>query len=159
MPPNGPTHFVLPSLVDRLENGKPNGRGQSVTQLETAVLRDLEWLLNTRATGEAPPDEMEALQASLYSYGLPDLSSLSASSSQHRTRIRLAIQRSIEQFEPRLTDVSVHEMEPDTRNRASLRFLITGLLRTEPAPKEITFDTVLDLSRGEFRIGGGARET
>ena len=82
MPPNGPTHFVLPSLVDRLENGKPNGRGQSVTQLETAVLRDLEWLLNTRATGEAPPEEMEALHASLYSYGLPDLSSLSAGSSQ-----------------------------------------------------------------------------
>ena len=158
MPPRDPGFFVLPSIVDRLEAVKPNGR-QTSAQLEAAVLRDLEWLLNTRSTAEAPPEQMEALAASVYSYGIPDLSSLSSSSSQHRARIRAAIQRSIELFEPRLSEVSVHEAQAATRNRGSLRFLITANLRMEPSPKEITFDTVLDLSRGEFRLGGSARET
>ena len=159
MVPNGSSPSVLPSLIDRLENVRPNGRGQSVAQLEMAVLRDLEWLLNSRSAAEAVPEQMEALQTSLYCYGLPDLSSLSATSSQHRSKIRAAIQSAIEQFEPRLSDVAVHELEPDRRNKASLRFQITALLRADPAPKEITFDTVLDLSRGDFRVGGSSRET
>jgi predicted component of type VI protein secretion system len=34
-----------------------------------------------------------------------------------------------------------------------LHFQIEGMLRTDPAPERIVFDTVLELSSGEYQVG------
>jgi len=35
-----------------------------------------------------------------------------------------------------------------------LRFQIQGLLRIDPAPERVTFDTVLELTSGEYQVKG-----
>ena len=54
-------------------------------------------------------------------------------------------------FEPRLTDVHVTLESTDTVDRR-LRFHIEGNMKLDPAPEEISFDTVLELSSGEYKV-------
>jgi type VI secretion system protein ImpF len=159
MPRPDPSSFVLPSLIDRLIEDKTPTSGdatiarlQDTRQLRAAVRRDLEWLLNTRCTAPSPGEEMQDVQSSVYCFGLPDFSSLTANSGQDRARMIAAMQRAIEQFEPRLGDVSVTPVEDGDSQRRVMRFLVTGLLLTEPAPEQVSFDTVLELGRGEYRV-------
>jgi predicted component of type VI protein secretion system len=35
-----------------------------------------------------------------------------------------------------------------------MRFLIAGWLRMDPAPQQVSFDTRLELARGEYRVAG-----
>jgi predicted component of type VI protein secretion system len=48
-------------------------------------------------------------------------------------------------------------MKPVTPDSHLLRFQIEGLLRTEPAPARVFFDTTLELSRGEYEVAGETR--
>ena len=153
--------YALPSLLDRLVDEDPKreseplpSRAQSVRIFKEALRRDLEWLLNTRAIPEMPPEEMEDLHASLYCYGLPDLSSFNLVSPSGRGRIQRAMQHVVEAFEPRLTNVQVIPAEAQTPSSRVVSFVISGLLRMEPAPEQISFDTVLELARGEYRVRG-----
>ena len=57
-------------------------------------------------------------------------------------------------FEPRLRSVRVTLVPVrDTTSRV-LRFQIEGMLRLEPAPERVTFDTVLELTSGEYEVKG-----
>jgi len=153
------------SVLDRLIDHEPGHhaeppltRAQSLRRLKGAVKRDLEWLLNTRRTiQEAPPGAAE-LQRSLYHYGLPDFIGLSLRSTRDQQKLLKMIETTIAQFEPRLMSVRVR-MEPLTENVRLLRFVIEGLLRVDPAPERVSFDTVLELSSGRYQVMGepGAR--
>jgi type VI secretion system protein ImpF len=60
-------------------------------------------------------------------------------------------------FEPRLTSVQV-ALAPSQSAGRTLRFVIDALLRIDPAPEHITFDTTLELTSGEYAVKGeGAR--
>jgi type VI secretion system protein ImpF len=50
-----------------------------------------------------------------------------------------------------LTDVHVTLEESDTVDRR-LRFHIEGNMDLDPAPEEISFDTVLELASGEYKV-------
>ena len=72
---------LLPSILDRLiepredEAADLGSRGQSVRELEEAVRRDVQDLLNTRRTAiDGFPEDAE-LSRSLLTFGLPELSS------------------------------------------------------------------------------------
>src|SRR5215472_4337331 len=148
MPPQPETRLQL-SVLDRLLDDEPRkreeaqvSRSQTVSRLKDALRRDIEWLLNTRAFSEEVPEELEQTAASVFTYGLPDFSALSASSRQTKARLERAILRAIETFEPRLFQLTVKAVESDGKgDRGILRFLITGWMRMEPAPLEISFDT------------------
>ena len=118
--------------------------------------RDLEWLLNTRRTPEAAGPEYEYLERSLFNYGLPDITfpALEFRRATARGSARM-LETAIAHFEPRLDRVKViAARRPRRRRRQVLRFQIEGLLKMDPSPEHISFDTVLQLSSGEYQVKG-----
>ncbi len=127
--------------------------------LKATVRRDLEWLLNTRSIAVPPPEALREVRSSLYAFGLGDVTSLSADDPKARARMRSMIEQSIALFEPRLSAVQVQETGTPNGEARQIRFSIQALLKMDPSPERVTFDTVLDLASGEYSIQGdsGAR--
>ena len=164
MPPNRETRVQL-SVLDRLLDDEPKKRheaqatpSQTVARLKDALRRDLEWLLNTRALPGDTGEEAETAESAVSGYGLPDFTCLSTSE-QTEALVERAIQRALEIFEPRLVSVTVKAVKAAKAEEQSytgiLHFLITGWLRMDPAPVQVSFDTRLQLARGEYRVAGG----
>ena len=159
MPKPDPNLAVTISLLDRLIDLNPEetvdppaGRSQSIRQLKASLRRDLEWLLNTRRTPDAAPPSYEELYRSLYNYGLPDVTSMALSSPRDRQRLMRLIEECINIFEPRLAEVRVRML--DYTGSRVLRFQIEALLKIDPAPEQVLFDTVLQLNSGEYQVSG-----
>jgi type VI secretion system protein ImpF len=115
------------------------------------VRRDLEWLLNTRCALPDLDEDHDALQASVYTYGLPDFSSFGAGAARTRSKLVRALRRAIASFEPRLSSVEVALIENEGEKHI-LRFLISGLLHMEPTSEPVVFDTQLDVSKGAYSV-------
>jgi type VI secretion system protein ImpF len=155
---------VQQSLLDRLVDLDPKDGAeapmtlaQSVRAFKASVRRDLEWLLNTRRTPEPVPDELDEVASSVYTYGLPDISSMSRDAIESRTKLLRHVERTIAQFEPRLARVRVSLVEEEAENaRRELRFIIEAILRMDPNPEQVMFDTVLEITSGEYQVKGGA---
>jgi type VI secretion system protein ImpF len=116
--------------------------------------RDLEWLLNSRRTPEAVESEFQELEKSLYNFGLPDVTSLSWDSARDRSRLARMIEQALATFEPRLTGIRVVAVESSTGAQHVMRFQIEGMLEMDPSPEHISFDTLLQLSSGEYQVKG-----
>jgi type VI secretion system protein ImpF len=161
MPRPDPELAVTTSILDRLLDLKPEesadppaNRSQSVRQLKASLRRDLEWLLNTRRNPDEVPETYEELFRSLYNYGLPDVTSMSLNSPRDRQRLLRLVEQTIEIFEPRLISTRVRALENTGSGPRILRFQIEALLKMDPAPEQILFDTVLQLNSGEYQIKG-----
>jgi type VI secretion system protein ImpF len=115
-------------------------------------------LLNTRRISEPASDAFPEVQKSVYHYGLPDITSLSSDSVMTRQRLRRQVEDAIALFEPRLTDVRVSVAESEDAERRQLRFIVEAMLRMDPNPERVLFDTVLDPTRGEFQVIGESDE-
>lgn len=149
------------SVLDRLvQSGEPEPRNwhESVRALKAAVLRDVEWLLNTRRTMEPADAELPELQQSVYNFGLPDITSLTTDSSLARKQLLRHVESSIELFEPRLSNVRVTERVTEGESGRRVRFAVEGMLRLHPDPEPISFDTVMDAGTGRFSVSGGPSE-
>jgi type VI secretion system protein ImpF len=152
-----PERIIRRSVIDRLtQTGEPEPRtwSESVRLLKRAVLRDVEWLLNTRRIADPAGDEFPELQQSVYHYGLPDVTSMSADSAAARRQLVRQVEQCLQQFEPRLTSIRVTEAAAQGETTRSLRFVVEGLLRMHPEPEPIAFDTVLDSGSGRFNVTG-----
>ncbi len=148
------------SILDRLANEDvkrlskaPPLRLESLRIFKEAVRRDLEWLLNTRQPVQRA-DEGTQLANSLYMYGLPDITSLSVLSVRDRNFLTQSIQAAVAKFEPRIINVAVNLVTVGKDRVPILRFVIEGLLRVDPSPEHVSFDTVLELSSGEYKVQG-----
>lgn len=155
--PNDTT--VTVSVLDRLLDDEPAssveapiGRAAAERLLKASVRRDLEWLLNTRRIAVPPDEEFTELNRSVYCYGLPDFTAYGISSQADRTRLLGSLARVIATFEPRLADVRVVPSEKRDAGIHRLHFRIEALLRMDPAPEPISFDTVLELSSGGYQV-------
>jgi type VI secretion system protein ImpF len=147
---------LLDRLVDqdpKARSEPPLSRSQSMRLLREGLRRDLEWLLNTRRTPEEAGEEYPEVRRSVYNFGLPDLGSFSARNTQDQIRLRRALEAAIADFEPRLLATRV-VMETVGASLKGVRFQIQGLLRIDPSPEHISFDTVLELPVGEFEVRG-----
>jgi type VI secretion system protein ImpF len=151
---------VQPSLVDRLTDEAPGvtadlliSRDESERRYRTSVRRDLEWLLNTRRTMEPAPAERPELRHSVYDYGLPDTTGVPMDMLRGHERLVAWLEDTIARFEPRLTDVRVRLIEADQVATPQVRFTIEALLRMDPSPELVVFDTVLQVARSEYEIG------
>ena len=162
MPKNDQDIVVTQSVLDRIRDDDPRNqvevpmtRAQSVRALRASVRRDLEWLLNTRRLHLLEEDQYAELSRSVFFYGLPDFSAYSMNSPKDRARLLRGLEQTISVFEPRLTHVRVVEVEsPNLMSDRMLHFQIEAMLKMDPAPERISFDTVLQLTSGEYSVKG-----
>jgi type VI secretion system protein ImpF len=148
------------SVLDRLLEGSPEAAEEpstwagSVEALKRSLVRDLEWLLNTRRIAEPASDAYPEVRSSVYHYGLPDVSSRSADSADVQQALSRDIEECIRVFEPRLTDVRVGVRQSTEEGSRLARFVVEGMLRMEPNPERVVFDTVLETPTGKFFVRG-----
>ena len=154
---------VTPSLLDRLTDYTPNARAkhplsrlQALRVLRASVWRDLSALLNTKRREEEVSEQFTEANRSLLTYGLPDFSSYGLKSEADQHRLRRAIEAAIRRFEPRLEKVIV-TLEPALETASALRFRVDALLRVEPAPEPISFETLLQPESARFVVVGENR--
>jgi type VI secretion system protein ImpF len=152
---------VQQSVLDRLMDFEPRNAADppmswdaSVAGLRDSVRRDLEWLLNTRRIPTPAPADFPEVRESVYHFGLPDITSLSRDSSDTPETLRRQIEEIVRLFEPRLTNVQVQPREGGTSPLHEMHFTIHALLRMEPNPERVMFDTVLEMGSGEFSVTG-----
>ena len=147
-----PDRRLTPSILDRLAaeadpSGRPARFGFDMQQMVDAVRRDLEDLLNTRRTAGRAADAFPEVSASVVTYGMPDLASMSAGTEAERAEVGRIIEGVINRFEPRLREVHAHLVGGVDGKERSVRFHIQAHLNVDPSP-EIGFDTVLELTTG-----------
>jgi len=154
---------LIPSVLDRLLDDEPTksveapkSRTQVLRELKLSVRRDLECLLNTRWRSASWPQHLEELEVSLLSYGLPDITGADLASAFKREEFRRTMERVIRDFEPRLTKVSVVLLDRGETLDRTLRFRIEGLLRVDPAPEPVAFDSAVEPATGNVEVKGAA---
>lgn len=151
---------VTLSVFDRLIDEEPKSsvegpmtRAESLRRLKAAVRRDLEWLLNARQPVQAPPEGASELEKSVYCFGLPDICSMNLMTVRNRNGLARLMEIAITQFEPRLINPKV-SLVPSTGPLPQLHFAIEGLLAIDPMPEHVSFDTVLEVTDGEYHVRG-----
>lgn len=152
------TRAQLP-LLDRLIDDAPDVvRDPPVSAAETAAIlrrsvrRDLEALLNAHRRWRSWPEDYRELAVSPLGYGISDFSAGAFNERSQRDQLRARIERTIRHFEPRLAQVRVVLVDGDNTLDATMRLRIEGLLKIQPAPEPIVFDTMVDAATAEIRV-------
>jgi len=157
-----PGEMLLPSLLDRLVDDNPaekteyrNQRVESIDALREAVLRDLEWLLNTSniETG-VDLEQYTEIANSVINYGLPNLSGKTITTVD-LPEVRQHIAEAIKAFEPRILPHTVRVSTVDGEKVAhgnTVVFQIEATLWGKPMPEALYLRTELDLELGEMSI-------
>jgi len=156
-----PDQQLVPSLLDRLIDEDPDAarepvkrRNQLVRELKVSVQRDLENLLNTRWRCVSWPPDLEQLDVSLVNYGIPDFTGMRFATAQERQTLRRILERVIRRFEPRFERLDIELLENSDPTDRRLSFRIDALLKAEPTPEPVIFDTRLETSTGNFDVLG-----
>lgn len=145
-------NLVTQSLLDRLcdTDDWPTTRQNSMRMYRESVKRDVEWLLNSRRPPIPELAGYPRAASSVMNYGLPDMNQYSDSGSD-QSALLVAIMQTLRNFEPRMQGLKVFLVRSDNLTR-SLRFHIEGKIQFETSVEEIQFDTVLDVTRGEYEV-------
>lgn len=151
---------VLTSFLDRLIDDQPRAQkdptlsfDESVRVFKQSVLRDLEWLLNTRRSVPNGRPLTGEIEQSILNYGLPDVSALGARDPDAQGRLVRNVEGTIARFEPRLSGVRAELVGGDDSERPQeLHILIHATLEMDPSPERIVFDTLIDVSTGRFSL-------
>ena len=138
-------------LLDRLLDADPDSprdpplsQSLAVEQLRLAVRRDIEALLNARRRRLPTDPGLVEVPLSPVGYGVPDPTAGSFTEEERRAALSREIQATITRFEPRLTNVKVQlrKEERESIDRV-LRLRIEAILRTDPVPEHISFETLV----------------
>jgi type VI secretion system protein ImpF len=157
---NKPAGSITLPLLERLTDEDPKrreevplSRSKSLAALKVAVRRDLEWLLNTRrAERDLPPN----VARSLFSYGLAEQPPSSEDRVQVFQELARRMETAIAVFEPRLAGAKVTLSPHQDSTSRRIDLIIEGLLRIDPSPEHVSFDTSLELTNGEYHVKGDA---
>jgi type VI secretion system protein ImpF len=149
-------------LLDRLIDLEPDklrdpplSPAESIATLRHSLRRDLEALLNTRRRWRSWPEGYTELEVSPVGYGISDFSAGAFNDPRQRERLRSDVEKTIRRFEPRLTRLRVMLVEPKDALEARLHLRIEALLRVEPAPEPIAFDTLVEAGTAEVIVQHG----
>ncbi len=162
MPPIRTDQPLIPSVLDRLLDDDPGvstepqrNRSQLLRELKLTVRRDVENLLNARRRNVLLPAELPELARSLFSYGVADFSGTGPATAKQREGFCRALEGVIATNEPRLLEVRVElAANPEPGDR-TLRFRIDALLRADPSPEPVVFDSTLEPATHTFAVQGG----
>jgi type VI secretion system protein ImpF len=162
MPRLDPDQPLLPSLLDRLIDEQPEqaselprSRSQVLRDLKQSVRRDLQDLLNSHQRCSPVPEDLAALQVSLAGYGIPDIRSIDMATGGGRAEFRRVLEGVICRFEPRLHEVRVELLENVDPLDRLLRFRIHGVLRGDPAPEVVAFNSAMKPATGNVEVASG----
>jgi type VI secretion system protein ImpF len=143
-------------LLDRLMDAHPERASDrvlppasTVAELRNSVRRDVEALLNARRPWRSVPDRFAALRVSPLGYGIPDFTAGAFNDKAQQDSLRAEIETTIRRFEPRLAHVQVELTEPPSPLTATLTLRISALLRVEPDPEHVVFDTMVDTTTAD----------
>src|SRR5262249_23906014 len=146
-------------LIDRLIDDAPDTLrdrplppSETMAVLRRSVRRDLEALLNARRRWRSWPIELEELKVSPVGYGISDFSAGAFKAPARRDELRLEVEETTRRFEPRLTNVRVTAIDRGDGLEATLRLRIEAMLRAEPAPEPIAFDTLVDATTADVEV-------
>ncbi len=156
-PATGVRLSVLDRLLDpspRDPSARPVTWASSPEAFKQAFLRDVEWLLNTRRVPEPMPELYPELDRSVYHFGIPDVTSLSADSVEARQLLARDIEECLRKFEPRLHSPRVSIAPTEVEGEQRVRFVIDAVLRMDPLTERIVLDTTLDTPTGTFTVSG-----
>lgn len=147
---------IVPSLFDRLTDNEPHaekeryvGPSEQRRLYWDSVKRDLGNLLNCRRVEREALSEFPLTRASVFNFGIDDISDLHLNDGDSRPAIRTAIERAIRQFEPRLGRVVV-EADPPRQSETVVRFHISAELKTNLGAESVRFDT--STTAVEYRV-------
>lgn len=153
---------LMPSVLDRLIDEDPGvrveaprARTQVLRELKLAVRRDLENLLNTRRRAVTIPPGYTELKGSLLTYGLADFSGAGPGGGKERDAFCRSIEAVIRQHEPRFLTVAVELASGADPTDRTLRFRIDAVLRADPVPEPVVFDSTMEPSTGTFAVASG----
>jgi len=149
---------IQASVLDRLIDLEPEISHEPVQyrlvsfgQIRASVIRDLEFLLNTKRQILTVPTAMGELNNSLFVYGIGDFTSQNPRSTSVRNELRKELALTIARFEPRLKNVTVDVVTPSQTER-NLKLRIKGTLIIDPIAEPVEFDTYFDINRGQYII-------
>jgi type VI secretion system protein ImpF len=155
------TQMPMASVLDRLLDEEPDvsreparSRNQALRELRQAVRRDLEYLLNTRHSYLRWAPALKEVDQSVLNYGLSDITGSGLSSAKDREEFCRTLQGILRRYEPRFKTVTVRLLENAAALDRTLRFRIDALLRVDPAPEPIVFDSMLEPSNSAFVVKG-----
>ncbi|MCI0456393.1 MAG: type VI secretion system baseplate subunit TssE [Gemmataceae bacterium] len=154
--PDANQQGLMPSILDRLIDPESAGtewrHGYGINRLLEVVRRDLEDLLNTRQTVGDLSADLPRLAGSIYAFGLPELTSFSALTTDQREEIARTLENTIARFEPRLREVRATLLPTGEEGRLrAVHFRVQAKVGADPAP-EVAFDTVLELLTGQHSV-------
>jgi type VI secretion system protein ImpF len=152
---------LIPSVLDRLLDNEPevsreapHSRNQVLREVKLSLGRDLENLLNTRRRYGVIPAGLPELRRSLVRYGIPDFTGSNMGSMESRQDFCRTIAEVIRDNEPRLKTVHVKLLDNVEPLDRTLRFRIDALMRMDPAPEPVVFDSALEPGTGTFQVRG-----
>lgn len=157
-----PTERLQPCLLDRLTDDEPTKSAESRDrrvftgrQVREAVLRDLNWLLNTgQRLGIEERDEAPETFTSVLNYGVPDLTGVTANAVDLGV-LEKTLVKAIRAFEPRImpgTLKVVASANTDEMSGNALVFEVRGDLWAQPIPEPLYMKTEVDLETGQFVV-------
>src|SRR5665213_2121988 len=142
---------ITQSLVDRLTDQEemPSSRAQSIQMFRNGIKRDVEWLLNSRRAFVPEIEDYPLASNSVFTFGLPDVNELAGGNSA--SNVLAAISQTILIHEPRIREPRVSLVRTDTLAR-SLQFHVEGKLVLENSEEDISFDTLFEVTSGEYQV-------
>lgn len=153
------TKNIQQGILDRLidleplnRQEAPMTRAESLRQFRLAVKRDLEWLLNTTRMPIEVPEACAGVENTVLFYGLPDIASISLQNPGDEQRLLRSLESVIEMFEPRLARARVTSRDPYRSTQQAITFHVEAMLMIDPAPERISFDTVLEVTKGAYSV-------
>jgi type VI secretion system protein ImpF len=69
-----------------------------------------------------------------------------------RARLMRAVEAALTAFEPRLGNVRVILNSTAGDKLPRIRFTVEGMLRVDPSPEHVSFDTLLEVANGEYKV-------
>jgi type VI secretion system protein ImpF len=149
------------SLLDRLAGSGGARRGDGAVglrEIQAAVTRDLEWLLNSRCWWPGDLEAFEQSARSQLAYGMPDLSAYSWTSEEDARSVARRIEEAIKLFEPRLVprSIKVALLGRESVDDFRVRLRIDATLHVEPYTERVAFDTEVDIDTGQMSVRSSA---
>jgi type VI secretion system protein ImpF len=145
-------------LFERLVDSEPRSREEEaqpfrildVRALKESVRRELARLLNTRRHTRRG-EQNDGEEMTVIDYGLPDFSSLSASSGDDQNRLAAVVAAAVTAFEPRLEGVRVHVERLRQEDRALL-LRVEARLSIGTVAEPVSFPILVRAKSGEAEV-------